>query len=173
MKNVLILFGGNSYEHEVSCNSVNFIIKNIDTSLFNFNLVGIDFDNKWYEVNKNLKIDINWKNNIIKQVDNINNYLKEFDIVFPIIHGNTGEDGKLQSLFELNNIKYVGCNSYSSLICYDKLITKLILDKYNIPQVPYIIYSENLDLDSIIYPVIIFFKNKFPFLLGKSLVKKE
>ena len=155
MKKVLILFGGNSYEHNISCNSVNFIIKNIDKNLFNFKVVGIDFDNKWYEVNKDLNIDINWKNNIVKKIDNINEYLKDFDIVFPIIHGNTCEDGKLQSIFELNNIKYVGSNSYSSLICYDKLLTKLILEKYSIPQVPYTIYNKNIDFNTLEYPLIV------------------
>lgn len=155
MKDVLILFGGNSYEHEVSCKSVNFIINNIDTKLFKYKLVGIDFNNNWYEINDNVNIDINWKNNIKEKVNNINEYLKIFDIVFPMIHGNTGEDGKLQALFELNNVKYVGCDSYSSLICYDKLLTKLILEKHSIPQVPYIIYNENTDLNKIDYPAIV------------------
>ena len=155
MKKILILFGGNSFEHEVSCKSVNFIIDNIDTSKFDYRLVGIDFDGEWYEVGNDKKIDMNWKNNIINKVDNIISYLKDVDIVFPIIHGNNGEDGKLQSLFELHNIKYVGCNSYSSLICYDKLLTKLILEKYSIPQVPYIIYNENINLKKIEYPVIV------------------
>ena len=155
MKKVLILFGGNSYEHEVSCSSVNFLINNIDNNLFEYNVVGIDFNNNWYEVCKNEKIDKNWKNNVLKKVDNINDFLKQFDIVFPIIHGNTCEDGKLQALFELNNIKYVGCNSYSSSICYDKLLTKLVLEKFNIPQVPYYIYNDDLELEAIKYPVIV------------------
>ena len=155
MKKVLILFGGNSYEHEVSCNSVNFIIKNIDPKLFKFKVVGIDLNNEWFEVDKNIHIDKNWKNNILNKVNNINSFLKIFDIIFPIIHGNMGEDGKLQSLFEMYDINYVGSNSYSSLICYDKLITKLILEKYDIPQVPYYVYNDDLDLNSIQYPVIV------------------
>lgn len=155
MKNVLILFGGNSYEHEISCMSVNFIKNNIDKKLFNFKLVGIDFNNEWYEIIDNNDIDINWKDKTIKKINNVIEYLKSFDKVFPIIHGNTGEDGKIQSLFELNNINYVGCNSYSSLICYDKLLTKLILEKNNILQVPYHIYSEKLKLNSIEFPVIV------------------
>lgn len=155
MKNVLILFGGNSFEHEVSCKSVNFIINNIDTNKFRYKLVGIDFNENWYEVNNDNEINMNWKNNIVNKVDNIISYLKEFDIVFPIIHGNNGEDGKLQSMFELFNIKYVGCDSYSSLICYDKLLTKLILEKYSIPQVPYIIYNDNINFKKIEYPVIV------------------
>ena len=155
MKNVLILFGGNSYEHEISCMSVNFIKNNIDKKLFNFKLVGIDLNNEWFEVNDNTNIDINWKNKNVKKVNNIIEYLKSFDKVFPIIHGNTGEDGKLQSLFELNNINYVGCDSYCSLICYDKLLTKLTLEKHNVLQVPYYIYNEHLNLNSIEFPVIV------------------
>ena len=155
MKNVLILFGGNSYEHEISCNSVNFIIENIDTKLFNFKVVGIDFDNTWYEVDKHIKVDIDWKENYIKKINNIDEFLREFDIVFPIIHGNIGEDGRIQSLLELNNKKYVGCDSYSSLICYDKLLTKLMVEKYNIPQIPYIIFDNNTYIKNINYPVIV------------------
>ena len=155
MKKVLILFGGNSYEHEISCKSVNFIINNIDTTKFNYKLVGIDYNNEWYEVDNEKEINKEWKNNAVIKIDNIIEYCKEFDIIFPMIHGNTCEDGKLQSLFELYNIKYVGCNSYSSIICYDKLLTKIFLEKYSIPQVPYIIYNDNLNLENIEYPVIV------------------
>lgn len=155
LKNVLILFGGNSFEHEISCKSVNFIIDNIDPKKFNFKLVGIDFDNTWYEIKNITKIDKSWKDNAICKVDNIIEYSKKFDIVFPMIHGNTCEDGKLQSMFELYDIKYVGCDSYSSIICYDKLLTKLFLEKHSIPQVPYIVYNDNTDLNKIEYPVIV------------------
>ena len=155
MKKVLILFGGNSYEHEISCMSVNFIKSNIDNKLFDFQLVGIDNENKWFNVNKNYSIDNNWKKYITNEINNTIEYLKQFDIIFPIIHGNTCEDGKLQSLFELHNIKYVGCNSYSNLICYDKLLSKLILEKYDVPQLPYLVYNNKTNINNIEYPVII------------------
>ena len=76
MKKVLILFGGNSFEHNISCNSVNFIIDNIDTSIFDYTLVGIDFNNDFYEIKKNVKIDANWKNNITNKVNNVIEYFK-------------------------------------------------------------------------------------------------
>ena len=155
MKKVLILFGGNSYEHEISCKSVNFIIDNIDIDKFDYKLVGIDYNNEWYEIDNKNEINKNWKNNAVIKIDNIIKYCKQYDVVLPMIHGNTGEDGKLQSLFELYNIRYVGCNSYSSIICYDKLLTKIFLEKYAIPQVPYVIYSDNLNLKNIEYPVIV------------------
>ncbi|MBR6690311.1 MAG: D-alanine--D-alanine ligase [Bacilli bacterium] len=155
MKNVLILFGGNSFEHVISCKSVNFIINNIDTNKFNYKLVGIDYDNEWYEVTNIDIIDENWFTKDLNKIVNIIEYAKKFDIVFPMIHGNTLEDGKLQSMFELYNIKYVGCDSYSSIICYDKLLTKLFLEKYSIPQVPYVIYNKNTNINNIEYPVIV------------------
>ena len=155
MKKVLILFGGNSYEHEISCKSVNFIINNIDTNKFSYKLVGIDYNNEWYELHDIKEINKYWKNNDILKIKNIIEYSKQFNIILPIIHGNTSEDGKLQSLFELYNLKYVGCNSYSSIICYDKLLTKIILEKQSIPQVPYIIYNDNYNLKNLEYPVII------------------
>lgn len=155
LKKVLLLFGGESQEHLVSCDSANFIIQNIDKKKYNLSIVGIDTNGTWYKINNNFKVDQNWKSTNNKKIKNIIKYLKKFDIVFNIIHGNTGEDGKLQSLFELFKIKYVGCNSYSSLICYDKLITKLFLEKYDIPQVPYLIYNDKIDLKQIEYPIIV------------------
>ena len=155
MKKVLLLFGGESKEHQVSCESANFIIQNIDKKKYGLSIVGITTNGTWYKINNNFKIDKDWQNTLNEKIDNIVEYLKSFDIVFNIIHGNTGEDGKLQSLFELFKIKYVGCDSYSSLICYDKLITKLFLEKYNIPQVPYLIYNDKIDLKQIEYPIIV------------------
>ena len=155
MKKVLILFGGNSHEHEISCMSVNFIKQHIDINLFKYEIVGIDKNNNWYLIDKKFTINKNWINNKNKKINNIREFLNKFDVVFPMIHGNTGEDGKIQSLLELYNIKYVGCNSYSSFICYDKLLTKIFLEKFNITQVPYIIYTENMNYKKLEYPLII------------------
>ena len=154
MKKILILFGGNSHEHEISCLSANFIKQNIDNKLFTYELIGIDYDNSWYKVDKLKDINIDWKNNIIEKIDNVIEFIHDFDKILPVIHGNTCEDGKLQSIFELYNLKYVGCNSYSSLICYDKFLTKIFLEKYNIEQIPYKIYSKN-NIKNIKYPVIV------------------
>ena len=148
---VLVLFGGKSFEHDISLKSVNFIINNINQD---YSLVGIDKNGEWFEVEKT-SIDLNWKSKIKIKIDNIINYIMNFDIVLPIIHGSGIEDGKLQAMFELFNIKYVGSNSYSSLISYDKIITKLIPEKFSIPQVPYYIYNKNLNFNKIEYPVIV------------------
>ena len=143
MEKVLILFGGNSSEHEISCKSVINVIENIDTELFEFKVVGITKDNKWIECNKESIINNTWYN--LKEINNIIKYLKEYDIVLPIMHGIGGEDGKLQGLLELFNIKYVGSNMEASSIGMNKYLSKIFFDSICIPQIPYIKYDNNID----------------------------
>ena len=142
MKRVLVLYGTGSYEHDISIKSAMTIKDNIDYSKYDVSFCYIDKNNKWFCNNK--------------EIDNIINYLKGFDIIFPIIHGMYGEDGKLEGLFETFNIKYVGSNLESSIISYDKSITKMILEKYHIPQVPYfLIKKDSKKINKLSYPVIV------------------
>lgn len=138
MKKVLIIYGGKSYEHDISIKSYNNVINNIDKEKYIVDSIYITKDNKWL-------------NNDI-EIDNIINFIRKFDVVFPIIHGFGGEDGKLQGMLDLFNIKYIGSKCGSSYICMDKIRTKEILSNYDIPQVPYKLYDGTLDID---YPVII------------------
>lgn len=144
MEKLGIIYGGNSYEHDVSVKSKNSFIKNVNKK-YEISEIYIDKKNNWYENNK--------------KIDNIIEYLKKFDIIFPLIHGNIGEDGKLQGLFETFNIKYTGSNTISSALAMDKGFCKIILDKYNIKQVPYIIVDKKSKIKEMIekfkYPVII------------------
>jgi D-alanine-D-alanine ligase len=138
VKKVLIIYGGKSYEHDISIKSYNNVINNIDKEKYIVDSIYITKDNKWL-------------NNDI-EIDNIINFIRKFDVVFPIIHGFGGEDGKLQGMLDLFNIKYIGSKCGSSYICMDKIRTKEILSNYDIPQVPYKLYDGTLDID---YPVII------------------
>lgn len=158
MKKILILFGGNSFEHNISCKSARTIIENIDTFIFNITIAGI-YKNEWYTFNDNLDLLTNntWLEGNIKKIDNIIEFLKSFDKVFPIIHGNDEENGALSGLFELFNIPYVGSNILGHACGYDKDITKIICNYYNIPQVKYLTLTNNTKLNSIDieFPVII------------------
>lgn len=158
MKKILILFGGNSFEHEISCKSAKTILENIDRTKFDITTVGIK-DNDWYIFNDdiNLLTNNNWTKGIINKINNITEFIKQFDKVFPIIHGNDGETGALSGLFNLFNIPYVGSNILGHAISYDKEITKIICNHYNIPQVPYITLHTNKKIKkiNIDFPVII------------------
>ena len=159
MKKILILFGGASYEHQISCISAKTILENIDKSKYQISTVGIDKNNDWYIFNDNLELLKNntWKEGNITKINNIIEYLKSFDKVFPIIHGNPEENGNLQGLFNLFSINYVGTDLLGSIISYDKDLTKIISNKYNIPQVPSITITNNKKIKhiNIEFPVII------------------
>ncbi len=151
MKKILILFGGNSSEHYVSCKSAKSIIENIDKKLFKVEVTGIDFDNTWYKFSDDLSYlkNDNWKEANILKIDNIIKYIKEFDVVFPITHGTNGEDGKLQGMLELFNIPFVGCKTLTSSIGMDKAMSKIIFDSLNIKQVPYIVINDDYKINDI------------------------
>lgn len=161
MKKILILFGGNSSEHYVSCKSAKSIVENIDKKLFKYEIVGIDFDNTWYKFSDDLSYlkNGNWKEANILKIDNIIKYIKEFDVVFPITHGTNGEDGKLQGMLELFNISFVGCKTLASGIGMDKGVSKVMFDKLGISQVPYLVINESYKINDIIeqieFPVIV------------------
>ena len=144
MEKIGLIYGGKSFEHDVSIKSKNSFINNINKK-YDVSEIYVDKDGNWYKDGKLL--------------ENIIEYLKKLDIVFPLIHGNIGEDGKLQGLLETFNIKYVGSNTISSALAMDKGFCKTILDKYNIKQVPYIIVNKKSKIKEIIekftFPVII------------------
>lgn len=140
MKKVLLIYGGSSTEHEVSCNSAKNIIKNIDKSKYDLTTLKITKDNIWIS---NDKI-----------VDNIIEYLKQFDVIFPITHGTKGEDGKLQGMLDFFDIKYVGPKTGESFICMDKVYSKMVFEKLGVNVVPYEIYDKNKQIN-IPFPVIV------------------
>lgn len=153
MKKILILFGGNSLEHEVSYMSAKAIYENIDKRKYKVENCYLDKKNNFYTV-ENIK-----EINKVLLVENPIKYLKEFDLVFNIMHGKTGEDGTIQGLLDFLNIKYIGPNLESSVLGFNKILSKLIFEHVDIPQVPYKYYTkDNINFDEIKelgYPVII------------------
>ena len=158
MKKILVLFGGNSYEHYISCLSAKTIIDNIDQKKYEVTIAGITKNNEWYIYNDNIELlTKDWTKAKLKKIANIIDFLKQFDKVFPIMHGNPEENGNLQGMLNMFDIKYVGTDLLGSIISYDKDITKIICEKNDIPQVPYLTITENKPLKKIAidYPVII------------------
>lgn len=119
-----IIYGGMSDEHEISIASANSIIKNLNKEKYIISKIYIDKKGAWYENNT--------------KIDNITNYLKKLDIVFPVLHGKYGEDGKIQGMLEMIRIPYVGCNVLSSALAMDKIHAKIIFDRANIKQAKWI-----------------------------------
>ena len=130
-----VIYGGKSTENEVSIKSAKSVIENLDKNKYDIYPTYIDKNGEWYEDKESKKI----------KIENIIEYLKQFDVVFPVLHGLYGEDGTIQGMFELFDIKYVGCKVLASSVGMDKVYTKLIFDKARINQTKYIYIKKDTD----------------------------
>jgi D-alanine-D-alanine ligase len=157
MIRVGLVFGGRSAEHEVSIMTAKEIYKAIDKDKFTLKLFGIDKDGYWEQMD-NIPTNMLSIDNFLSREDKMfikPNIVKtiqtEIDVVFILLHGPYGEDGKIQGFFDMIGKPYVGADLISSALCMDKGYTKLILDHYDIPQVPYKIISkyDSYDIKSI------------------------
>lgn len=148
MKKVGVIFGGMSTEHDVSKVSGTSVIKNLDENKYEIYPIYIDKSGIWYKYFDSSKKILEVNSVIVPQerIENIIDYLKQLDIIFPVLHGLYGEDGTIQGLFELLKIPYVGCKVLASSIGMDKVYTKLVLEKAKINQANYVYirkYNEN------------------------------
>lgn len=157
MKQVVILFGGTSSEHDVSIQSAKSVYEHIEKSLYDVSLVYISKDNTWYKFDGDF--DLLTQNNWIGKheqddIFNIIKYLSYFDVVLPILHGKDGEDGKLQGMLELFHIPYIGCPPLASAIAMDKVYSKILLEQSGIPVLPYVsIDANDYMIEDVIYQI--------------------
>lgn len=111
LKRIVILCGGESGERTVSLNSAKSVLKILE---------------KIYWVHYAC-LDVNV---LPEDLDS------KRDLIFPLIHGDFGEDGRLQKLLEEGNFIYVGSDSHASELCIDKMRSKQLAKKYSIPVLP-------------------------------------
>ena len=165
-ESLVVLFGGQSSEHVVSCMSAANVIDQIDKNKYDLLLIGITEEGQWIltpsvdEIRNDtwrsgkthavLSPDATKKCVIISEGD-VTKEVK-VDMVFPVLHGLRGEDGTVQGLLELARIPYVGCGVLASAVSMDKLYTKLIVDSLGIRQADYVPVrrSQLQDMDSVI-----------------------
>lgn len=169
-KRVMVIFGGQSSEHEVSRFSATSIINNMDTNKYDISFVGITKEGRWVPYNGPVEkiASGEWEeiavNEIVESIpyrDNIINAIvsrgassealiktgkegtkeRPVDVVFPVLHGCNGEDGTIQGLFEMAGIPYVGCGVLGSALGMDKIYAKIVFEKVGIPQADYLYFT--------------------------------
>ncbi len=151
-KNLVILFGGQSSEHAVSCVSARNVAMAIDRTKYQVIPVGITREGAWihvpetedftgtswekYENRAYLLPDATRKCLLMER----NGSFREIpvDIVFPVLHGLYGEDGTIQGLLEMAKIPYVGCGTLASAVAMDKIHTKMVVERLGIRQARYV-----------------------------------
>ena len=130
-----IIHGGLSTEHEVSEMSAKSVLENLNKEKYEIHEIFINTYGKWFEIIDGKK----------EEIYNLLWTLKELDVVFPVLHGLWGEDGTIQGMLEMLQIPYVGCGVLASSVGMDKVYTKMIFEKANIPQTPYVYIKKNHD----------------------------
>ncbi len=155
---VCVLFGGISPEHEVSLRSAESVLNNLDKEKYNIFPVGISKKGEWIlfggkdyaqlpagtwvenENNRRAAISpVRGQGLLSFEGDCV--VRERIDVVFPVLHGENGEDGSIQGLLQLAGIPYVGPNVAASAACMDKTITKLIVDKAEVRQAAWLLVN--------------------------------
>ena len=156
MKNLGVIFGGVTCEHDVSVVTGLQLIENVNKEKYNIIPIYIHSDGNWYTGDKLLDA------NIYKKFDANKSSLKEaiippnkpgllvfekglfskdkfipLDVVIPAMHGMNGEDGSLQGLFELSNIPYSSSGVLGASVGMDKILMKKVFEAYQLPILPY------------------------------------
>lgn len=151
MKNVLVLFGGASSEHDVSTVSASSVLKHIPSDKYTVTMMGITKEGQWYlyEGDIDLLPEDKWLDSgaitpaFVSPDRSIHGItvLRDggyenirVDIAFPVLHGRNGEDGTIQGLFQLAGIPFVGCDMVSSAVSMDKIFTNTVADASGVPQ---------------------------------------
>lgn len=142
---LLLLFGGASSEHEVSCMSAASILEHLDKDKYELYKVGITKEGNWFLTDSPVSHigDGRWQDDpgnrrVILSPDTSDHGLIVFghddaferipiDVVFAALHGKHGEDGTLQGLLDLAGIPYVGAGTTASAACMDKALTKMVV----------------------------------------------
>ena len=137
-KTIAVIFGGCSPEYEVSLQSAYSVLQHLDPQKYNVIPVGITRQGDWYRYCgkfENIPADIWWQ--VPRHLDrvavsnsrsvrglielrNAGVSVAPVDLAFPVLHGQNGEDGTVQGLFELAGIPVIGCGTLASALCMDK-----------------------------------------------------
>ncbi|HNZ63539.1 MAG TPA: D-alanine--D-alanine ligase, partial [Bacillota bacterium] len=149
---LVVLFGGQSGEHEVSRTSASYIISTLSAcEEYRIYPVGITRDGSWYyyEGPVSSMPDGSWFNKgPIAPAFLVPDAGKHFlfvergdgteqipvDCVFPVLHGLNGEDGTIQGMLEMSGIPFVGCGMTSSALAMDKAYANALFDYFGIPH---------------------------------------
>ncbi len=137
---LIVLFGGESAEHDVSCVTAAHVIAAANTEKYDITTIGISRAGNWNLVTPTSdelatgRLSTNGTPTNLQTITSLSTQC----VVLPLLHGPLGEDGTVQGMLELGNIAYVGSGVLSSAVCMDKVVSKQILQHHNIEQPAFI-----------------------------------
>ena len=158
---VAVLFGGRSTEHSISCVTAGSVLAALDRDRYDVVPIGITRNGRWVlgsdnaddfaihgdvlpEVTESsssvvLAVDPTAHELVMNEPGAVSRVLGAVDVVLPLLHGPYGEDGTLQGLLELADLRYVGAGVLSSAAAMDKHYMKLVLAGSGLPDIPHVV----------------------------------
>lgn len=155
---ILLLFGGRSSEHSVSCVTAAGVMNAVDRERFEIVPVGITREGQWTLVTED-PTDWSLKSGKLPEISEVTNPVHlssepdktslmaltqsvisevgQIDVVFPLLHGPFGEDGALQGMLEMAGVSYVGSGIAASAIGMDKHFMKVVFEDAGFNVGPY------------------------------------
>lgn len=174
MKNICVVFGGKSVEHDVSVITGVMTVNSIDKEKYNAIPIYVDKDGCWYS-GETLKDIEGYKNLNYKKLDRVTilcgknklyrikfGIIKEIATISAVIncmHGERGEDGALAGLISMTDIAFISPSITPSAVFIDKIITKIALNGLKVNALPYAVVKGTDEINSAIkkfgYPVVV------------------
>jgi len=171
-RNVVVMLGGRSGEHEVSLMSARSVLSVLDRTKYQVFQVGITHDGAWL-TGENVLEAFEKKQTrdlrraaILPDPTDAGLYairggasgetlerVASIDVVFPVLHGTFGEDGTLQGLLELSDVAYVGAGVLGSSVGMDKGVFKDVMRANGVPVVESIMVLRSeieADMESVV-----------------------
>jgi D-alanine-D-alanine ligase len=161
---VVILFGGRSSEHAVSCVTAAGVLGAIDKEKYEVIPIGIAKTGQWVLVSGDTRkwslsssalpevepssstvtlAEIGGEHQLIVASPNeVPQELGRIDVVFPLLHGPFGEDGTIQGLLELSDTRYVGAGVLASAVGMDKHYMKVVFEAAGLHVGPYVAVTD-------------------------------
>lgn len=185
---VAVVFGGRSSEHGVSCVTAAGVLAAIDREVWDVVPVGITAGGRWVlagddpkrwqieagglpEVTEDegpgvvVPLEAGPARLTVHEPGQVSRTLGEVDVVFPLLHGPFGEDGTLQGLLELADVRYVGSGVLASAAGMDKHVMKVLLAGAGLPVGDFVVVRDAdwrrrreqvlLDVEELGYPVFV------------------
>jgi D-alanine-D-alanine ligase len=158
---LVVLFGGQSAEHEVSLVTARHVLAATDPDRYDIAPVAIAKDGRWINATDaalalaagpaGLPDALPTTGSPIEPAGALAAAADEQVVVFPLLHGPLGEDGTVQGLLELAGVPYVGCGVLASALAMDKVKAKDMFLAKGIPQARHVALHEyDIDADAIV-----------------------
>ncbi|MEE3852151.1 D-alanine--D-alanine ligase family protein [Gordonia sp. LSe1-13] len=153
---LVVLYGGVSAEHDVSCVTAAHVLAAADRSKYDLVPVGITKSGVWLRNDKaiativeggELPDKLEPAGTEVEPLTAIrgDGGSQAVTVVLPLLHGPHGEDGTIQGMLELFKVPYVGAGVLSSAVCMDKAMAKIVAEQSGIPQCRWVQFRDGID----------------------------